>query len=134
MTQKEDILITVVKLMNILSVLLMSACVIFRLVPLDQAPYDLVYFMMTCYLAGFAILWAMVEMKVILVYFKFLKSRFDKGVYIFIIGLLLYDERNRYESLIPAILVLIGLFNLLVFFIRDHKSEDLESESLIQNK
>ena len=122
--------------MKILSVLLMLAGVIFRIVALDKAPNDPIYYMMTCYLAGFAILLAMVELNVkrLLVYFEFLKNRFGKGVYIFLIGLLLYDDRNRYESIISAILVLIGLFNLLVFFIRDHKSEDLESESMIQNK
>ncbi len=54
----------------------------------------------------------------ILVYFEFLKSRLGKGLYLVLVGLLIFDERRNISISLGITLVLVGFFNIIVSCMR----------------
>jgi len=72
-------------------------------------------------LIGFATLLVLAELryKKVLVYLEFLKGRIGKGIYVILIGLLVFEENRKAEMFISIAMVLIGFFNIVVGCMRD---------------
>ncbi len=74
----------------------------------EEDPY---FFILTFYLLGFASLLAVAELRLkrVLVYIEFLRSRLGKGIYIIIVGFLLFDVSRIFDLLVACLLILIGV-------------------------
>ena len=90
--------------MNFFCCLLMLADAVLRSLVLfgvihgaTQGLLDLSYYLMIAYLVGFASLLCTAEYRwpSILAYLQFLRSRLGKGLYLVLIGLLVFDDRSR---------------------------------------
>jgi len=67
---------------------------------------------------------AEIRFKNVIVYVEFLKSRIGKGMYVILVGLLIFDESRKFDMFMGISLVLIGIFNLIVFCMRDEIPDD----------
>jgi COPI associated protein len=110
--------------LNLICGLLMLADAIYRFVNFGTAAYsqgDPFFYLMTFYLCGFAALFFAAELRFtsVLVYCEFLRSRPGKGLYLVLLGLLLFDESRAMDLVTAIVLVLAGLFNILVSCMRD---------------
>jgi hypothetical protein len=66
----------------------------------------------------------------VIVYVEFLKSRLGKGLYIILVGLLLYDSTRTGDMAISIIIVLVGIFNIIVSCMRDEEADDPMGDQL----
>jgi hypothetical protein len=91
---------------------------------------DPFFFILSLYLFGFATLLIMAEVRYrkVLVYIEFLKSRIGKGIYVMLIGLLIFDENRRTDTLCAIMIFLVGTFNLVVGFMREKMFNQDESK------
>lgn len=91
-----------------------------------QRQSDPFFYLLTFYLFGFATLLVMAEIryKPVIVYVEFLKSRIGKGMYVILVGLLIFDESRKFDMFMGILLVLVGIFNLIVFCMRDEIPDD----------
>jgi hypothetical protein len=83
-------------------------------------PLDLSYYLMSGYLVCFSALLGAAEYRwpTVLAYLQFLRSRLGKGLYLVLIGLLTFDDRQKYDVLIGISMVLVGVFNIMVSCMR----------------
>lgn len=82
--------------------------------------FDLTYYLMILYLVGFSALLGTAEYRwpSTLIYLEFLRSRLGKGLFLVLIGLLVFDDRSRYDVMIGIAMVLVGVFNVIVSCMR----------------
>eukprot|EP00347_Sterkiella_histriomuscorum_P000686 403374892 len=115
----------VVRLMNFICALAMVIDAVFRAFDF-QKQSDPFYFLLTFYLLGFAALIVLAEIRYrkVLVYLEFLKSRLGKGMYVILVGLLVFDETRKLDMFTGIGLVLVGLFNIIVACMRDVSAEE----------
>ncbi len=94
---------------------------------------DVFFYIMTFYLFGFAALLFASEWRApnVLLYVEFLRGRLGKGFYLFLVGLLIFDDKRKVDMLIGILLVLSGLFNVIVSCMRrdPEEEEDIDEES-----
>lgn len=85
-------LLRVVRWLTFLAVLLMIADVVYRMCSFGTST-DPYFFILTFYLIGFALLLAVAEIRVkkIIVYIEFMRNRLGKGLYTFVVGLLIFN-------------------------------------------
>lgn len=120
----KSIFVRIVRLMNFIAALMMVINAIIRFTDFsDQS--DAFFFILTFYLFGFAALLIMAEMryKKVLVYLEFLKSRIGKGIYIVLIGVIVFDDDRASDVATAIVLTLIGIFNIVVGCMRDNMGE-----------
>jgi len=91
---------------------------------------DLFFYIMTFYLFGFASLLLASEWRQpqVLLYAEFLRGRLGKGFYVFLVGLLIFDDTRKIDMLIGVLLVLCGVFNVLVSFMRKDPVENVQKD------
>ena len=124
---RKRLFVRITRLMNFFCCLFMVTNAVLRgltLFGLVSIPtlgsLDISYYLMILYLLGFSVLLATAEYRwpSILAYCQFLRSRLGKGLYLVLIGLLVFDDRNRYDMLIGIAMVLVGIFNVIVSCMR----------------
>lgn len=59
-----------------------------------------------------------------IVYLEFLKSRIGKGMYVILVGLLIFDETRKFDMFVGISLILVGLFNVIVSCVRDTNPDE----------
>ena len=116
----KSIFVRIVRLMNFGCAGLMVYDGITRLFDLKDNT-DPFFFLLSIYLFGFATLLVLAEIRFrkVLVYIEFLKHRFGKGIYVMLVGLLLFDETRRIDMLSAICIILVGFFNLIVGCMRE---------------
>ena len=120
---RKRLFIRICRLMNFIAAIFMIVNAVLRVVNLCSGTYkggDLFFYVMTLYLLGFSVLLVAAEWRSpkVLLYAEFLQGRLGKGLYLFLIGLLVFDDQRKADMLIGISFVLIGLFNVLVSFMR----------------
>jgi hypothetical protein len=119
------IVIKIASILNYGCALLMAIDVFLRIFTFLQ-DQTLFFYLMTFYLAGFAVVLVIAEMRFtkIIFYMEFMKGRLGKGIYLIIIALLIFDEKRNIEMCISLILVVVGFFNIMVSTMREKYRED----------
>jgi COPI associated protein len=101
---------------------ILRCCVLFGVLPsaVTGGTLDLSYYIMAFYLLGFSVLLGAAEYRwpSVLIYLQFLRSRMGKGLFLVLLGLLVFDDRTKYDVLIGITLVLVGIFNVIVSCMR----------------
>jgi len=114
--------------MNFIAGLFMIVDAILRIVNFWSGTFkgDIFFYIMTFYLFGFAALLFASEWRSphVLLYAEFLRGRLGKGFYLFLVGLLIFDDTRKVDMLIGIMLVLSGLFNVIVSFMRRDPDEE----------
>lgn len=122
---EKSIVLKIARLLNYICALgmLVDACIRFSRFGEASDPF---FYLLTFYLIGFAALLIIAELRLkkILVYVEFLKGRMGKGIYIIIVGLLIFDETRTYDMAISIILVIVGILNIIVSCMREKLSGD----------
>ncbi|CDW89795.1 UNKNOWN [Stylonychia lemnae] len=121
----KSIFVRIVRLFNLLSAALMIIDAINRFFDF-QRQSDPFFFLLTFYLFGFAALLVMAEIryKRVIAYVEFLKSRIGKGLYVILVGLLIFDENRKFDMFVGITLFLNGVFNIIVSCMRDEIPDD----------
>lgn len=116
----KSIFVRIVRLMNFACAGLMCYDGVLRLLDL-KTHTDPFYFLFSVYLFGFALLLILAEIRYrkVLLYIEFLKHRVGKGIYVMLIGLLLFDEDRKTDMISAIAMVLVGFFNLIVGCMRE---------------
>ena len=118
--------------MNFIAGLFMIVDAILRIVNYFSGTFkgDVFFYIMTFYLFGFAALLFASEWRSpnVLLYAEFLRGRLGKGFYLFLVGLLIFDNTRKVDLLIGVLLALCGLFNIIVSFMRRDPDEEEEEE------
>lgn len=124
----KSIFVRIVRLMNFACALGMVLDAIVRAFNF-QTQSDPFYFLLTFYLLGFAALLILAEIryKKVIVYLEFLKSRIGKGLYVILVGLLVFDDTRKFDMFIGISLVLVGIFNIIVACMRDTMPDDMDN-------
>lgn len=108
--------------MNFIAAAFMIVDAVLRVVNLCSGTFkgDVFFYIMTFYLLGFSLLLVMAEWRSpkVLLYAEFLRGRLGKGLYLFLIGLLVFDDTRKPDMLFGISFVLCGLFNIIVSFMR----------------
>ena len=116
--------------MNFIAGLFMIIDAILRIVNFCTGTFkgDVFFYIMTFYLFGFAALLFASEWRSpsVLLYAEFMRGRLGKGFYLFLVGLLIFDDTRKVDMLIGILLVLSGLFNVIVSFMRRDPDEEEE--------
>lgn len=122
MVSDKGMFVKLARLLNFGAAGLMLLDAILRWVDFKNVK-ELFFLILSLYLVGFAILLVVAELRVrkVLVYIEFLKSRIGIGIYISLIGLLVFDESRNYDIGISVVLVVIGIFNLIIGIMRQGK-------------
>ena len=121
--------------MNFIAGLFMIVDAILRIVNFWSGTFkgDVFFYIMTFYLFGFAALLFASEWRApnVLLDVEFLRGRLGKGFYLFLVGLLIFDDTRKVDMLIGILLVLSGLFNVIVSCMRrdPEEEEDIDEES-----
>ena len=130
---KKRQFVLVARYMNIICCLLMLVDTIIRFTsfgtPATQG--DPFFYMLTFYLIGFSGLLFAAEIRYtkVIVYLELLRGRTGKGMFMILIGLLLFDNNLVIDMSVAIILVLVGLFNIIVACMRnDMNTEPLQVE------
>lgn len=130
---RKRLFIRICRLMNFIAGLFMIVDAILRIVNFCSGTFkgDMFFYIMTFYLFGFAALLFASEWRSpsVLLYADFLRGRLGKGFYLFLVGLLIFDDTRKVDMLIGILLVLSGLFNVLVSFMRKDPEEEIDEES-----
>jgi len=118
--------------MNFIAGLFMLVDAVLRIVNFWSGTFkgDLFFYIMTFYLFGFASLLLASEWRQpqVLLYAEFLRGRLGKGFYVFLVGLLIFDDTRKIDMLIGVLLVLCGVFNVLVSFMRKDPEEIVQKD------
>ena len=110
---------------------ILRGLVLFSVLPSAGAALDISYYLMSGYLICFAALLGTAEYRwpSVLAYLQFLRSRLGKGLYLVLIGLLTFDDRQKFDVLIGIAMVLVGVFNIMVSCMRrDIDQKDWEKQ------
>ena len=119
---RKRLFIRICRLMNFIAAVFMIVNAVLRVINLSTGTFkaDVFFYIMTFYLLGFSCLLVAAEWRSpkVLLYAEFLRGRLGKGLYLFLIGLLVFDDTRKPDMLIGISFVLIGLFNVIVSFMR----------------
>ena len=133
-------IVSVAKWANYLAVLLIIADVVDRCFSFGSET-DPFFFLLTFYLVGFAVLLVIAEANVrrVLIYIEFLNGRVGKGIYLILVGLLMFDVTSTCDEIIGILIFMIGVFNILVGCMKVKKSDkkdesDASSQDLDQER
>ena len=120
-----QLLIKIAKVMNYLTALVMIADVICRFFNFAKSK-DPFFFLLTFYLIGFAVLLVIAEagIRKVLVYVEILSGRKGKGFYLLFVGLLVFDTTYTSDTVCGLIIFLVGVYNILVGFMRKKKDDE----------
>ena len=121
----KSIFVRIVRLMNCGCAGIMCYDGVMRMFDLKDNT-DPFFFLLSIYLFGFATLLVLAEIryKKVLAYIEFLKYRMGKGVYVMLVGLLLFDENRKTDMFSAITIVLVGFFNLIVGCLRESLFND----------
>lgn len=116
----KSIFVRIVRLMNFASAGVMVYDAVMRMIDLKNNT-DPFFFILSIYLFGFATLLILAEIRYrkVLVYIEFLKHRIGKGIYVMLVGLLLFDENRKTDMFCAILIFLVGTFNLVVGCMRE---------------
>ena len=122
----KRILLTVAKVLNYLAAAIMIGDVVCRFYNFSKST-DPFFFLLTFYMIGFALLLVIAEagIKKVLVYVEILSGRKGKGVYIIFVSLLIFDTNYKNDTVCGILIFFIGVFNILVGFMRIKKRDEL---------
>lgn len=111
----KNLMVRIARILNFLSALAIIGSAVWRVLDF-QKQSDPFFFLLTFYLVGFAALLVMAEMKYnkVIVYLEFLKGRIGKGIYIILLGLLIFDENRKPDMFLGIALAAVGIFNIVV--------------------
>ena len=86
-------------------------------VTIDEEP---LYYILTVYLVGFSVLLTAAELRVtsVIMYFELMRGRGGKGIFIILVGLLVFNEKVKIDLAVSNILLLIGIYNIVVACMR----------------
>lgn len=131
----KSLFVKVAKLLNFVAAGLMVLDAILRWIDFTNVK-ELFFIILSLYLLGFAILLVVSELRIrkVLIYIEFLKSRIGLGIYVTLIGLLVFDESRAYDIGISICLVIIGVFNLVVGIMRESKKGPLYNQNNYDNE
>ena len=124
---RKRLFVRITRLMNFVCCLLMLTNAVLRTLSLfgvlpipTSGSLDISYYLMILYLLGFSLLLGTAEYRwpSVLAYCQFLRSRLGKGLYLVLIGLLVFDDRNLSDMIIGIAMVLVGVFNVIVSCMR----------------
>ena len=120
---EKSLFVKVAKLLNFVAAGMMVLDAILRWIDFKNVK-ELFFLILSLYLLGFAILLVVAELRIksVLIYIEFLKSRIGLGIYVTLIGLLVFDESRNYDIGISVVLVVIGVMNLIIGIMRDSKA------------
>lgn len=121
----KSIFVRIVRLMNFISAFLMVVDAFARFFDFHNED-DGFFYVLTFYLFGFAALLILAEIRfrIVLVYLEFLKSRIGKGLYVGLVGLLIFDDDRTIDTVIGIIITLVGIFNIVVGCMREQMSDE----------
>ena len=124
-------LLRFVRYLTFLATLLIFVDVIYRMCSFGTTT-DPYFFILTFYLIGFAFLLAVAEIrfKKVIVYIEFMRGRLGKGVFIVLVGLLIFEVEKVVELVFSCLIILIGIINIVVSFMRETLKEDEERKDL----
>lgn len=124
-------LLRFVRYLTFLATVLIFADAIYRMFSFGTAT-DPYFFILTFYLIGFAVLLGVAEIrfKKIIVYIEFMRGRLGKGIYIVLVGLLIFDVSRIVELVFSCMLILIGMTNIVASCMRDSLKEDDDRRDL----
>lgn len=127
---RKRLFIRIARLMNYFCFLLLCLNVTFRLLStfgvytpdttLSTSVSASSYLMMTLFQLAFATLLITAELryKNLLIYIEFLHGRFGKGVFLIMVGVLVFDGTQHNDMAVGILTVLAGIFNLIVSCMR----------------
>jgi hypothetical protein len=120
-----------VRLLSYFCALAMMVDVVIRLCNFHHF-VDPFFYLLTFYLIGFAALLVVAELRVkkVLVYVEFLRGRLGKGLYLIVVGLLLFDEYRTSDMTVSLILVIAGILNIIVSCIRENNKGNEHNDFL----
>ena len=125
---RKRLFVRIARLMNFICAIFMIVDLVMRIVNLSSGTFkgDVFYYVMMIYLLGFAALLVAAEWRAtkVLMYAEFLRGRMGKGFYLFLIGLMIFDDTRKVDMLVGILLVLVGIFNILVSFMRQDPPEE----------
>lgn len=83
----------------------------------DEEP---LYYILTVYLVGFSILLTAAELRVtsVIMYFELMRGRGGKGIFIILVGLLVFNDKVKIDLAVSNVLLLIGIYNIVVACMR----------------
>ena len=86
--------------------------------------------MTSVFLLFFAALLITVELRLgsALFYIEFLRSRYGKGIYLILVGVLVFDSTKTADSIIAILILLIGFFNIMVSCMRNDRESSKRSK------
>jgi hypothetical protein len=101
----------------------MLADVIMRLCRLGSSSSqgDPLYYLLIFYMLGFIVLIVLAELRIkkYIIYIEFLRGRGGKGIFLALVGLLIFDDVDTSDTIIGIILFLVGFFNIVVSCMRN---------------
>ena len=91
---------------------------------------DPFFYIMTFYLLLFSlfILAAELGIKKVLLYLQFLKGYIGRGVFIILVGLILYNDDRKLDMVVAVFLTVAGAFNIVIGCQRDDPAKKEEEE------
>lgn len=121
----KSIFVRVVRLLNFICAFLMLVDAFARFFDFDEED-DGFFYVLTFYLFGFAGLLILAEIRQehVIMYLEFLKGRIGKGMYVILVGLLVFDDDRTIDTVLGIIITLVGIFNIIVGCMRDEISDD----------
>jgi hypothetical protein len=117
-------------ILNYICALALLVSVVLRFIDFGTSK-DPFFYLLTFYLIAFSALLVIAELRLrsVIVYVEFLKSRPGKGMYVLLVGVLLFDESRPADIIIAILLVLVGLFNIIVSCMRGDKASAKHNEA-----
>jgi hypothetical protein len=125
----KGLFVKIARLLNFGCAGLMVLDAIFRFIDFGDIT-DLFFMILAIYLLLFAALLVVAELRIkrVLIYLEFLRSRIGLGLYIILIGLLVFDESRNYDIGISVVMVIIGIFNVIVGLTRKDDGNQNEGD------
>ena len=117
----RPLLVSIAKGMNYTAALIMVVDLVLRFFYFGSTT-DIFFYFFTFYLPLLALLLIVSEARVkrVILYIEFLNGRRGKGFFILLIGILVFDESRTCDLITGVLVFLIGLFNLIVGFIKKY--------------
>ena len=119
---RKRLFVRIARLMNYVCILIMVANAVYKILSLFGLTESISgSIFLAIYLIGSSLLLFKAELRdaILLQYFEFLRGRAGKGVFYILIGVLTFDDRDKFDMATGITMVLVGLFNLIVSFMRD---------------
>lgn len=119
---KKRLLVKIARVLNYFSCLLMLGDAGYRIYDVfdpkvDEEP---LFYILTCYLFGFAALLTTAEFRQrsVIMHFELLGGRGGKGIFVILVGLLIFDDERKLDIALANVLILIGIYNIVVACMR----------------